>query len=115
MDVLYAFPEDNGQASPKMVTRGLRHVCCPPIEYKTKNRTSLEARFLLTRNGHATFCEDVFYMKIKKIVTPLHAGSIIRGACFFEQSLELPCLSQIACTCDGTNCEHNTVKKQHHD
>ncbi len=54
----------------------------PSIEYKTKNRTSLEARFLLTRNGHATFCADVFYMKIKKIVKPLHAGAIIRGARF---------------------------------
>ena len=48
---------------------------------------------------------------------PLQAGfHVIRPACFlFEKSLELPCLSQIACTCDGTNCKHRTVKKQHDD
>jgi hypothetical protein len=47
----------------------------------------------------------------------LQAGvHVIRPACFlFEKSLELPCLSQIACTCDGTNCKHRTVKKQHDD
>jgi hypothetical protein len=87
----------------------------PSIEYKTKNRTSLEARFLLTRNGHATFCADAFYMKIKKIVKPLHAGPVIRGACFSEKSLEFPCGSQIACTGDGTNSQHRAVKKQHND
>jgi len=81
-----------------------------------KNRTSPEVR-LSDRNGHATFCADVFYMKIKKIVKPLQARSyVIRPACFlFEKSLELPCLSQIAGTCDGTNCQHGTVKNQHGD
>lgn len=81
-----------------------------------KNRTSPEVR-LSDRNGHATFCADVFYMKIKKIVKPLQARSyVIRPTCFlFEKSLELPCLSQIAGTCDGTNCQHGTVKNQHGD